>query len=74
MLALNLIEEEAIIGIFNAERNFEGLMINYLSNGHYIIFEGRVLESNYHAYNDKTIDIFLPFLYFMSKNATMQAL
>ena len=58
---------ETILCIFNSERYFEGLLLNYVHEKNHACYEGRVSELKYHKYDSKVVDIFLPFLYFLSK-------
>lgn len=60
-----MLRSESILCIFNSERSFEGLLLNYVSSRNHACFEGRVSEVKYHKYDSKVIDIYLPFLYLL---------
>jgi hypothetical protein len=69
---LEIIKRESILCIFNSERTFEGLLLNYVSEKNHACFEGKVSEVKYHKYDSKIVDIYLPFLHLLSKDSATQ--
>ena len=61
-----VLKVESILCIFNADRYFEGLLLNYVHERNHACYEGRISSVRYHKYDEKVVDIFLPFLYFLS--------
>ena len=60
-----ILRNESIICIFNAERNFQGLLLNYVSEKNHACFEGRLSLAACHKYGFKIVEIYLPFLYLL---------
>lgn len=69
MIDKKILKNEAILCIFNSERYFEGLLLNYVNDKNHACYEGRISSVKYHKYDEKIVGIFLPFLYLLSKLA-----
>ena len=65
MIESGVLRKESIVTVLNAQRSFEGLLVNYVLEGNHACFEGRVSEVKYHKYDSKIIDIYLPFLHLL---------
>ena len=65
MIESGVLRKDSIVTVLNAQRSFEGLLVNYVFEGNHACFEGRVSEVKYHKCDSKIIDIYLPFLHLL---------
>lgn len=71
-IEFGIIKKQSILCIFNSERTFQGLLLNYVSQRNHACFQGNVSEVKYHKYDSKIIDIYLPFMNLLCSDIIIQ--